>query len=133
MIYLVGVGFKGRLRLIQGRRITECEHRQTLRTITAGLERVVCESCGHVSVRYIEPTVRIHPDLDDPTFPARSPTASSSEKGISGGGCCSDSVEFLIPSGLACAQHAWREASTEQVTGSEPWIPISIDQRTNAS
>jgi len=119
--------------LTQGRRITECEHRQTISTITAGLERVVCESCNHVSVRYIEPTVRIYPDLDDTTFPTLAPTTSSSENRITGCGWCSNPVEFLIPSGLACAQHAWKQASKEQVMGSEPWIPISIDQRTNAN
>lgn len=30
-------------------------HEQTLTTITCGLQRIVCESCGHVGVRYIRP------------------------------------------------------------------------------
>lgn len=32
-----------------------CMHEQTLTTITCGLQRIVCESCGHVGVRYIRP------------------------------------------------------------------------------
>ncbi|CAN5793956.1 hypothetical protein BH23ACT4_BH23ACT4_00310 [soil metagenome] len=32
-----------------------CLHEQTLTTITCGLQRIVCESCGHVGVRYIRP------------------------------------------------------------------------------
>lgn len=32
-----------------------CRHEQTLTTITCGLQRIVCERCGHVSVRYIRP------------------------------------------------------------------------------
>ena len=32
-----------------------CMHEETLTTITCGLQRIVCESCGHVGVRYIRP------------------------------------------------------------------------------
>lgn len=32
-----------------------CGHEQTLTTITCGLQRIVCEICAHVSVRYIRP------------------------------------------------------------------------------
>lgn len=31
----------------------DCLHPTTLTTTTAGLERIVCESCGHLSVRYL--------------------------------------------------------------------------------
>jgi len=119
--------------LTQNRRIDECKHTSTISTITAGLERVVCESCGHVSVRYIEATVRIYPDLDDASTPEPAVDTPSIDSRIGGCGWCSNPVEFLIPSGLACARHAWKEASRQQVMGSEPWIPISIDQRTNAN
>ncbi len=30
-------------------------HEEILTTITCGLQRIVCESCGHVGVRYIRP------------------------------------------------------------------------------
>ncbi|MGA7097767.1 MAG: hypothetical protein WB245_09395 [Acidimicrobiia bacterium] len=32
----------------------DCPHPSTLSTTTAGLERIVCESCGHLSVRYLD-------------------------------------------------------------------------------
>jgi hypothetical protein len=32
-----------------------CMHKETLTTITCGLQRIVCESCGNVGVRYIRP------------------------------------------------------------------------------
>lgn len=32
-----------------------CMHEEILTTITCGLQRIVCESCGHVGVRYIRP------------------------------------------------------------------------------
>lgn len=113
--------------MTQGRRISECKHKQTISTVTAGLERTVCESCGHVTVRYIEPTVRLFPDMADRRKPAVEPAARNT--------CatCGSAAEFMIPGGLACAEHAWKEASLQQIMGSEPWIPITIDQRTNAS
>lgn len=33
---------------------TDCEHRFRMRTEIAGLSREVCESCGKVSVGYVE-------------------------------------------------------------------------------
>ncbi len=101
------------------RRIVQCQHRQTISTIHAGLERIVCEKCGHVSVKYIESTLLVERDMDD----------SSSEPGA-GCGWCLAPVEFLIPGGKACGIHAWREASRQLTLGSEPWIPIEIDQPT---
>ena len=35
----------------RGRQGNDCRHPATMSTITAGLERVVCESCGHMSIR----------------------------------------------------------------------------------
>lgn len=119
--------------MTQGRDTTECTHDSTISTVTAGLERAVCENCAHVSVRYVEETVRIYPDFNDTESPDQPLERPRFARQIHGCGWCSNPVEFMIPSGLACAQHAWREASKEQVMGSEPWIPISIDQRTNAN
>lgn len=36
-------------RYLNSRRKAECEHPDTVTTIFAGIERVVCEDCGHVS------------------------------------------------------------------------------------
>lgn len=32
-----------------------CGHEQTLTTVTCGLQRIVCEMCGNVRLRYIRP------------------------------------------------------------------------------
>ena len=34
-----------------------CQHLSTKRGSLAGLERILCESCGHVSVRYVEDVI----------------------------------------------------------------------------
>ena len=34
---------------LSGRRRAECEHPDTVSTVFAGIERVVCEDCGHAS------------------------------------------------------------------------------------
>ena len=101
------------------RRIVQCQHRQTISTIHAGLERVVCEKCGHVSVKYIESTLLPDSDFDESSV-------------VAGDVCgwCLAPVQFLIPGGKACGRHAWREASRQLTLGSEPWIPIEIDQPT---
>ena len=118
--------------MANGRRIVDCKHNRTISTVTAGLERSVCEDCGHVSVRYIESTVHIFPDASDIDIPHLD-KATPSETRRTGCTVCEAPAEFLIPGGIACAEHAWKEASKQQIMGSEPWIPISIDQRTNAS
>jgi len=35
------------------RRQAKCPHRATVSVQSAGIERVVCESCGHVSVHFL--------------------------------------------------------------------------------
>lgn len=81
----------------------------------------------------MEATVRIYPALDDlPTRDSHREKARIERPKVNGCGWCSNPVEFMVPSGLACGEHAWKQASKQQLMGSEPWIPISIDQRTNA-
>ena len=118
--------------MTSSRRITECDHKNTISTITAGMERVVCEACGHVSVRFIATAVRIYPDVGDTAVPE---SEEDPQQGDLSTGChrCGGPVQFMTPSGLACTEHAWKEASKQQIMGSEPWIPIRIDQRTKAS
>jgi len=86
-------------------------------------------------VKYIEATVHIFPGADDRTVPGvtSAPPPPPRIERRKGCGWCESTVEFMTPSGLACAEHAWKEASKQQVMGSEPWIPIRIDQRTKAS
>lgn len=35
------------------RRQTNCQHRKTVSVQSSGVERVVCELCGHVSVQFL--------------------------------------------------------------------------------
>jgi len=35
------------------RRQTNCQHRKTVSVQSSGVERVVCEHCGHVSVHFL--------------------------------------------------------------------------------
>ena len=119
------------------RRIIECDHKRTISTVTAGLERTVCEACGHVSVHYIETTVRIFFEVDDlkgPRITGRPSPRRRASEFQQRRRCtfCEESADFLIPGGFACDEDAWVEASRQQVMGSEPWVPIRIDQPTNA-
>lgn len=34
------------------RRKTDCRHEETISVISGGIERVVCEGCGNVTLRY---------------------------------------------------------------------------------
>lgn len=120
-----------------------CTHRSTITTITAGLAREVCESCGHVSVRYIEPAVQIHPERDvsvaGPSL-ATGPSVDdideaqvfeamiSFEKSTRRLVCalCSQPARFLIPEGLTCEEHAWQAAAGLDWEDSDPWVPIRI-------
>lgn len=36
-----------------GGKTRKCEHTETLTVTSAGVERTVCESCGHLSFRYL--------------------------------------------------------------------------------
>jgi hypothetical protein len=101
-----------------------CAHKSVLVTTTAGLERSVCEDCGHVSVRYVADTVKIFPDFDDLT--ARVETGAVAERQPRCGKCESPAV-FMIPRGLACSEHAWAAAARQDALGQELWIPIRID------
>jgi hypothetical protein len=38
----------------RSRQAAECLHTETISTTTAGLERIVCEACGHLSFRFPE-------------------------------------------------------------------------------
>lgn len=118
----------------------DCDHPHTTSTTTAGLERIVCELCGHVSIRYQGETVRIWqrapvpnsttqesshldegPDLViDLTAEPRVTLKSCSE--------CGSTAIYYTPTGLACSYHAWEAASAQEATGVEFWIPILIEQ-----
>lgn len=117
-------------------RLGRCWHRSTLTTLIAGLERIVCEDCGHVSVRFVAETVKLYPDLEEMT--ARLPGQKMPEGTGAGGkpptcGDCAAPAVFITPRGLACPEHAWAAAARQDALGYELWIPIRIDQNANTS
>jgi hypothetical protein len=109
-----------------------CSHTNVLSTVTAGLERVVCEDCGQVSVRYVADSVKIFPDEADLTVGRPSGPAPETTRRRVCGKCDAPAV-FMIPRGLACGEHAWAAASRQDALGQELWIPIRIDQDANAN
>lgn len=117
-------------------RLGRCSHRSTVSTVTAGLERSVCEDCGQVSVRFVTETVKLYPDFNDLSVAAGRDRPRGVNDGAGGTpptcGSCDARAEFMIPRGLACAEHAWAAASRQDALGYELWIPIRIDQNTKA-
>lgn len=109
----------------RGARMGRCSHDSVVTTTNAGIERVVCEHCGNVSVRYIEEAVRIYPDPSE--------VAEADRTGRRKATCrhCSEPPTFIVPSGYACDQHAWAMAARQDVLGGELWIPIRIDQKSD--
>ncbi len=102
-----------------------CPHDAVMSTTNAGLERQVCETCGLVSVRFVEDTVRIFPDN-----PARTGVAATGRRTTCS--ACGDQAQFMVPDGFACDLHAWSMASNQELTGEDLWIPIRIDQNSVA-
>jgi hypothetical protein len=47
-IALGGMSFVGK----RGQQLARCPHTETLTATTAGVERIVCESCGHLSFNF---------------------------------------------------------------------------------
>jgi hypothetical protein len=105
-------------------------HRSTVTTITAGLAREVCESCGRVRLHYVESAVRLFPDLEphvSETSEVRFFEASIFfEKSMVRTRCqlCGQSAAYLVPDGLMCDEHAWQAAARIDWDHSDPWVPI---------
>lgn len=119
-------------------------HRSTITTITAGLAREVCESCAHVSVRFVASAVHLRPESDpgaeDPSPPARPSIDDLDEKQIFEAmvsfetsarrlvcSLCSQPAAFLVPDGLTCEEHGWQAAAGLDWDATDPWVPIRID------
>lgn len=106
-----------------------CPHRATVTTITAGLAREVCETCGHVSVRYVENAVQLF-SVNPRSFVPRSAPEPVKKKS---GSCshCRQQALFSIPDGEVCHEHAWQAAARLDWETADIWVPIRID-RSNA-
>ncbi len=114
-----------------------CAHRETITTITAGIAREVCETCAHVSLRFVEAAVRTEPAtrprpvdsilemLSDRRLGQQAYTAP--ELRFLKCHLCSQTAVYLIPSGVVCDEHAWQAAARLNWSVSDPWVPIRID------
>ena len=112
-----------------GRQVSRaCEHTVAISTTYAGLERRVCEACGHVSIRYQSDVVKIFPD-DAGTTIDLTDSAEATELPERTIFChrCHLVAEYMTPDGLACEAHAWGAASMQVARLGEMWIPIRID------
>jgi hypothetical protein len=97
-------------------RASECSHPEVISTVTAGIERVVCQMCHHVSIRYSGATVRIWPEA-----PVPSPDSDPDM-------VVDLTTRYYTPSGLACNVHAWEAASAQEGMGADFWIPLLIER-----
>lgn len=106
-----------------------CLHSATITTITAGLAREVCETCGRVRIHYVERAVQIYPtpprlmveSLRQPSETLSSPRNRTCM-------LCSQSAVFMIPDGAVCEEHAWQAAARTSWDDAEVWVPIRIDK-----
>lgn len=113
---------------MQRRTFRWCSHGTTVTTITAGLAREVCETCAHVSVRYVEQAVQVYPTRPrrrQPTPPVVEPALKDGQRRCR---LCSQPAEFMIPGAMTCNEHAWQAAARLDWEASDPWVPIRIDK-----
>lgn len=107
--------------------IRGCDHTVAISTTYAGLERRVCENCGHVSIRYQGDVVKIFSDDDAHTVDLGAPGEAPDPMRTILCHRCHLAAEYLTPDGLACGAHAWGAASLQVARLGEMWIPIRID------
>ena len=103
-----------------------CGHPVTSSTVIAGMRRVVCEACGHVSVEYVSDTVRLFPAPDvevDLTGGSVGAFRAGQRKCFR----CRGKALFITPLGLGCTAHAWEAAAEQEAMGRDLWIPIRIE------
>ena len=100
-----------------------CEHRETVTTITAGLAREVCETCGEISVRYVENSVQVYPNIKMPRIPEDRKVLATRRQKCS---LCRQDAVFMIPDALVCDEHAWQAAARLDWGASDPWVPIPL-------
>jgi len=99
------------------------------------MAREVCESCGQVSLRYIEQAVQSLPKLSRMRPPSDEELREIDleeqlSQVVSPRRCtfCRQLALFMIPDGLVCDEHAWQAAARLDWDVSDPWVPIRIDK-----
>ncbi len=110
-----------------------CWHSVTTSTVIAGIKRVVCETCGHVSVQYAERSVQGRPERDEGETGSTSRLLRQRSSVPRKCHNCGARATFITPEGLACPAHAWEAASEQEATGSGVWIPIRIGEAARGS
>ena len=112
-----------------------CDHPLTTSTVTAGLERLVCDACAHVSLRYRDegafwpndPMAETPPREEDrtETFVDLTDTPETKRHRCT---ACELPAVFMTPYGVACNKHAWIAASKQDSMEGDSWSPILIDR-----
>ena len=110
----------------RSRRVDGCDHPHSVTTFIAGLARSVCETCGHVSIRYLGEGAH-WPD-ESPDLSAEPVSTPTESKRIPVCKRCGEEAYFITPWGLACSDHAWEAASRQDPLSGEFWIPLLIDR-----
>jgi len=118
--------------LKQRRNFGWCSHGTTITTITAGLAREVCETCGRVRLQYVERAVQIYPTAPRRMEPIRQTSEPTTANGQRRCRLCSQPAVFMTPDGMSCDEHAWQAAARTNWDDADPWVPIRID-KSNAS
>ncbi len=106
----------------------ECAHPVTSSSLIAGMRRIVCEVCGHVSVEYVSSTVRLFTDDEyDEYVVDLSAGDRTSKREPRKCFRCRGKALFITPVGLGCTAHAWEAAAEQEAMGRDLWIPIRIE------
>ena len=101
---------------------SQCSHEQTVGSAVAGMERLVCESCGYVSIKLVSEGIT---QRGIPGTSSRSRLRMNSTQFnrtmADGPTCsqCSDSGIFITPQGLSCSTHTIAYLKEEH-----DWIPV---------
>lgn len=122
-------------RRAKGPQIAECSHDDVLTTVTAGLERTVCEKCSHVQIRFVSESVQLFPTVEDlgssKSVHEEEVVAPRDVQAVERRHRCvvceSDAI-FITPFGMACSAHAWDAASDQESDEEDLWIPLLIDR-----
>ena len=102
----------------------------------AGLERLVCDTCFHVSLRYHDqgaywpnsPTENAPPPEPEATEIDVDLTETLPELKQRRCTACQAEAIYLTPYGIACSKHAWIAASKQESFVADFWIPLLIDR-----
>ena len=114
--------------------VADCTHENVVATVTAGLERRVCEDCALIQISFISESVKLYPDAEDlgvavetsvEEIPSPEPKVVESRHRCV---VCESEGLFIDAFGMACSAHAWDAASDQESDDEDLWIPLLIDR-----